>query len=51
MKDEYRVETNKDVYPENNGIDCHANCGIYTNEYVQWLEDKLKKQPTKKEKK
>ena len=43
MKDKYRKETNKDVYPSSDfGSDEHSD---YTNDYVYWLEDQLTTQP------
>ena len=44
IKDEYRTETNKDVYAESNGkrgLEEHST-GDYSNDYVKWLETKLK---------
>ena len=43
IKDEYRTETNKDVYAESNGkrgLEEHST-GDYSNDYVKWLETKL----------
>lgn len=38
LKDEYRTETNEDVYSE----DTHyGGTGSYSDEYVKWLESKL----------
>lgn len=39
LKDEYRTETNEDVYSE----DTHyGGSGSFSDEYVKWLESKLK---------
>ena len=43
IKDEYRTETNKDVYADSNGkrgLEEHST-GDYSNDYVKWLETKL----------
>lgn len=41
IKDQYRIEQDKDVYSEDES-------GIYSEDYVRWLEGKLSKlhQPT-----
>jgi len=39
VKDLYRIETNHDVYAD---YCCERPAGSYANEYVHWLEAKLK---------
>ena len=39
MKDLYREETNQDVYAD---YCCERPAGSYADEYVHWLEAKLK---------
>lgn len=44
IKDDYRTETNKDVYAESNGrrgLEEHST-GTYSDDYVKWLENKVK---------
>ena len=44
IKDDYRTETNKDVYAESNGrrgLEEHS-IGTYSDDYVRWLESKVK---------
>ena len=38
LKDEYRTETNEDVYAEEN---LYGGTGSYADDYVKWLEYKL----------
>lgn len=39
MKDQYRIETNKDVYAETG--DFEAGKCSYNDDYVHWLETKI----------